>query len=116
MNKVVAILLVVAIGFFVFNKVSNMHMHKMADGTIVVHSHPYNKSADNDPYKSHHHTKSELTFFSFFELLFFFLFLTLTGILSIQKAKIPDFCYIFIRKLHFSNLRGRAPPFSSFQS
>lgn len=34
-----------------------IHAHRMSDGTIVVHAHPFKSSGDaNEPYKSHKHS------------------------------------------------------------
>lgn len=31
------------------------HSHILEDGSIITHTHPYNKEADSSPYKSHVH-------------------------------------------------------------
>ena len=42
------------------NKGVFLHTHHFADGSVVVHAHPFNKSNDNAPDNSHNHTKKEL--------------------------------------------------------
>lgn len=42
---------------------SNKHYHKLPDGTVICHSHPFSKSnQSNSPFESHHHSKAEFVF------------------------------------------------------
>jgi len=61
--KSVAWLMIGIMGVLVANKAVFVHSHILNDGTIIEHAHPYNKSTDSTPYKSHHHTKAEFLFF-----------------------------------------------------
>lgn len=36
------------------------HSHKLADGTLISHAHPFNKAKDRVPVNKHHHTSGEL--------------------------------------------------------
>ena len=47
-----------------------MHTHEIGDNKYISHSHPYNKSNDSEPYKSHHHTKEQILFLQNLEILF----------------------------------------------
>lgn len=49
------------------NKVIYLHTH-INLGKIVTHSHPYNKSSDNQPVKSHHHNNAAIAFLSHAEI------------------------------------------------
>lgn len=44
-----------------YNVSVNGHYHKMADGSIIFHSHPYNTS-DTGNGNSHHHSKKDIAF------------------------------------------------------
>ena len=94
------------------NKVIFSHAHRLNNGTVIKHSHPYDKSNDSKPYKSHHHTNAELLFFQNLEILFPIVFLAFALFALVKKAKRSSniitrhtlSCII----LH----NGRAPPVS----
>ena len=46
------------------------HTHQLSDGSIVVHAHPFSKTADGAPFKSHHHSKGSLMFLEVAKVLF----------------------------------------------
>ena len=97
-------------GLLIANKALYMHTHKMADGSIIVHAHPYNKSDDPKPFKSHQHTKAEFLFLENLESLFLltFLIFSLIGF----KKKIQHSFYRIINFTPVCNLlyNPRAPP------
>ncbi|MEA3478395.1 MAG: hypothetical protein U9R60_09470 [Bacteroidota bacterium] len=105
-----AYLVIGIMGILIANKAVFMHTHKMADGTIAVHSHPYNKANDSNPFKTHHHQKVEFLFYTSLELLFPLLFLIYSFLLlskSIKRA------YSLINKYFPAYVfapHGRAPP------
>ena len=110
--KFIAWLVIGMMGMLVANKAVFMHTHRLNDGTIIEHAHPYNKSADSKPYKSHHHTKAELLFFQNLEILFLFVFVTFASLNLVKKAK-----HSFYRKTSYTLTciilhKGRAPPLS----
>lgn len=94
-----------------FNKIAYTHTHKMANGVLLSHAHPYNKTNDSAPVKSHHHTSNEFVAFGHLSGLFIFTFLSLVllvhftclFILSLDKSK-----YSILLTLSYN---GRAPPF-----
>ena len=53
-------LFIVIVGLMIANKVLNLHLHKMENGSIVAHAHPFEKSDGSTPYESHQHTDTEL--------------------------------------------------------
>ncbi len=96
----------------VANKAFFLHSHQMANGTVIAHAHPYDKSNDPAPQKSHRHTQTELIFIDNLKLLFSFLVLFLAyscSPLTIKHSVDLPFLYlpacICIHK-------GRAPPLS----
>lgn len=99
-------------GLFIANKAIFLHVHKLNDGTIIEHAHPYDKSNDSKPYKSHHHSNAEFSFFQNLEILFLVVFLTLALIALVKKRKV-SFKLITEHTLICINLhKGRAPPIS----
>ena len=60
--KLVADLMIVIMAMLIVNKALFTHSHKTANNTVIVHAHPYNKSTDTNPYKSHLHTNAEYIF------------------------------------------------------
>jgi hypothetical protein len=115
-NKITSLLLrnllLLSFVLLLVNNAVFYHSHVLANGQVVSHAHPYNKSSDKDPIKTHHHSNAEFLFLDLVQLLFF-LFLTGIG-LAVFSQKAPHF-----RKkeeLHpfgfFLNTRNRAPPFT----
>lgn len=68
-KKFILIPLLLGLLFQVFNTAFFIHFHKLANGDIIVHAHPFNKEKDNQPFKTHHHTSQELILFQQFQLL-----------------------------------------------
>ena len=107
-------------GLLIANKALYMHTHKMADGSIIVHAHPYNKSDDPKPFKSHQHTKAEFLFLENLESLFLLTFLIFslignyfqeneenrTFILNSSNITILCFFILFILYLYFIYLKN----------
>lgn len=95
------------------NKAIFIHVHKLADGTIIIHAHPYNKSNDTKPYKSHHHSDIELLFFQNMEILFLMTFIAF-ALLSLAKQVKHIFHLAITYGPTCINLnKGRAPPIPS---
>lgn len=92
------------------NKAVYIHVHVLADGSLVTHAHPFNKTSESSPGQSHHHSSLELLILEGFELMIISALLAFS-LLSfardvekrwfIQKQAYP--VLLFLR-------RGRAPP------
>jgi hypothetical protein len=70
-KKYFAISLISIVGLLTLNNALFLHMHRLANGSLVVHAHPFSKS--NQPEnsaKSHQHSKVELQFLDSLLLLF----------------------------------------------
>ena len=110
--KTITFLMIGVMGLFITNKLVFSHLHKLDDGTVIEHAHPYNRSTDSGPYKSHHHTKSELLFFQNLRIIFPIIFIVFAVIPIVKKRKF----YLFIvarQALSYIILcKGRAPPIS----
>ncbi len=109
-KRALAVLMILIVGLLMVNKGLFVHTHKLEDGTIITHSHPYDKNHDSEPYKKHHHSKSEFLFFSNLSILFFLIFL-IDSFLPLVKKKIffRGFDKIYLKLLCYS-VNGRAPP------
>jgi hypothetical protein len=60
--RLIAISLIVVVGIHSLNSFFNTHSHRLPDGTVITHAHPYDHSSDTNPFKSHKHTATELVF------------------------------------------------------
>ncbi len=80
--KVLSIFLLAAVITLFFNNSINWHFHKLSNGCLVVHAHPYQKAATNggQPASDHHHKTPALLFFQQITNIFF-LALVLSGLL-----------------------------------
>ena len=108
--KFITFLMIGIIGMLIVNKSIFTHTHKLNDGTVINHAHPYDKSNDSEPYKSHHHTNAELVFFQNLETLIIIVFLTFALFTLIKKAK---YSFYIITRHTLSCIilhKGRAPP------
>ena len=91
----VQLLLIPAIMWLFTNTLINTHYHYLADGQVISHAHPYDKTADQGtPFKSHKHTKGELIILSLLDkadvviAVFIGLYFLLQAI-SAKKTLIP---------------------------
>ncbi len=118
MGKYLLVILLPAIAWLVINSFINRHYHKLENGVIICHAHPYDKhKAENLPQESHHHTSLE---FLLFGLITTPVFLLSIGFLALnicrqQSGKINIFsdCNIPERK-SYHLFKTRAPPLISF--
>jgi flagellar basal body-associated protein FliL len=96
------------------NAVFNWHVHKQADGTVLVHAHPYNKSGSTEG-TSHHHSSS--VYFSLHQITAFFFSLAAVFYLAaiLGKVFIINTIYLFWVKRDIFEflLPNRAPPLYS---
>lgn len=99
-------------GTMISNRMLFIHSHKLADGTVVTHAHPYNKSDDSSPFKSHNHTRAELLFTENSEILFPLLFLVIGIFLIPLKVRRFSVSTLNFSVDHICLVRDRAPPFS----
>lgn len=109
--RLIAGLLVLAVCLFIVNNVVFLHPHKLPDGNIIVHAHPYNKSQDSAPFKAHSHTTKELFHIANMQLLF------ITAALFILFTQIANYKRVYLYQTPFVNfkyffrLKGREPPY-----
>ena len=109
-SRMLSFLLIAIIGLMVFNKGAFTHAHKLADGSVVTHSHPYDKSNDSAPYKSHHHANAELFFLQNIEILFFTLSCLIAFLNAVRPGNPVDYLVSFYKEKPLLYNEERAPP------
>ena len=101
------------LGLF-FNQVSNWHLHKLENGLIVEHAHPFQQEENNSsPFQDHKHSNSEYIFFAQISSGLVILIFTLVALLAVI-SKIPSLkrgiFSIFVQSPDFSANLLRGPP------
>ncbi|WP_194269467.1 hypothetical protein [Oceanihabitans sp. IOP_32] len=111
-NKLVALLMIAIMVALIANKAFFSHAHKLNNGSIITHAHPYDKSKDSQPFKSHHHTNAEFLFYQNLNLLFPIVFITIPLIVLDKTDKVSFKLRTEIKHniVDINSHRGRAPP------
>ncbi|MCK9451617.1 MAG: hypothetical protein M0Q90_08000 [Bacteroidales bacterium] len=108
--KIVILLMTGVMGLLIANTAIFLHVHKLHDGTIISHAHPYDKESDTHPYKTHQHSKTDLLLIHSLEILFPLIFLSLI-LNTLEKKTVVLFDLIkAYRSSFFDNNNDRAPP------
>ncbi|MBN1199096.1 MAG: hypothetical protein JXA23_07075 [Bacteroidales bacterium] len=68
-RSVVFLVILSLMGLLVTNALY-LHTHKLPDGTMVIHAHPFNKTQDPSPVKQHQHSSVEFITLSHLQILF----------------------------------------------
>lgn len=111
--KLLVLLMIGVIGLQIANQAFFLHVHKLENGTIIEHAHPYDKSNDPNPYKSHKHSNAEFSFIQNLEILFHVFIPILTFIIVFASIEKVFSRPIANQKIISKNLyKGRAPPIS----
>ncbi len=65
-KNIIFVLLVPLIAGITINSVVNGHYHKLSEGEVIYHSHPYNEdtSPPDSPFQKHHHSPFEYFLFN----------------------------------------------------
>lgn len=108
--KYTTLLLVAVITLLCLNQSANIHSHRLSDGTIITHAHPYNKTSDSAPLKSHHHNVQDSITLRNITHLFVSLFVILT--LSLLPLYNRPYNIVICHKIisDVKHIQGRAPP------
>lgn len=111
---IMACLLAGLFSFQIANKALYFHSHIDARGVTFTHAHPYDKQEEDQPAKSHHHTRAELYFLEILNIVFPVFFLVQVLISP------PNHSRIFLHPqagpaLVFPTSHpGRSPPHGTF--
>jgi len=109
--KVLVWLVLTGITVTTINQALFIHAHRLANGAVVTHAHPYSSSdQSNEPYKSHHHSQLEYLLLDNFQHIFICTVATIAVILTAKKETviIIDQTPVFSKKNRPPLLRG--PP------
>jgi len=110
--KIIATLMLLITGMLILNKAIYLHSHRMDTGVVITHSHPYNKSNDTQPYKSHFHSEAELVFLENTKLFYPVLILYLLFIFPVTVIKYIESKSINPEIIRMGCADYRAPPVS----
>jgi len=108
-NKLLTSILFVAMAMQLSGWYLYSHSHMLADGSVITHTHPYNKGADSSPFKSHVHHDIDQVFSDSLQILviiFTSLYLFFQIAKSLERFKIE---YL----VHLEGVSygpGRSPP------
>ena len=90
--KFISYAMIAVMGLLVTNKAIYSHSHLLADGKVYTHAHPYNKTNDSKPFKTHHHSRAEFLFYENLDILFLFSFLI--ALTSFVFKRIQSNCFV----------------------
>ena len=109
-KKIIASLLVGVMVLIIADQAIFVHSHKLANGTIITHSHPFDHSKDSTPIKTHHHSDGAIVLLSHLSLVFPIVFLAFSFLRVAKRVKQPVYIsanYHFVLPYLY---QGRAPP------
>lgn len=109
-KKAFAYLVLGVVGTLILNKAVFLHTHKLNDGTVVVHAHPFQASTDSHSNNPHQHTKSGIYYFDQLS----FLYSQLPDDVTFHAAAYHTIHFAEKVSFYFENyhacLKNRAPP------
>jgi hypothetical protein len=117
-SKCILILIFPFISWLFINSYINGHYHKLNNGEIIYHCHPFKHNKNNtSPFEDHHHTKSEFFILAQISNPLFILsiFLILLGqfIHSCCEIIFAGNLFLLLRS-YFYNKNYRSPPVSYY--
>ncbi len=99
---------ILLISMLIANNILFTHIQPIADGTFVVHAHPYDKT--ENPPTNHEHSEKEIFFLSTISLLGLITLPIFYFIVQFRKKDKHKITLPFYKNVHRSNIRGRSPP------
>ncbi len=112
--RIISMFMLIMVLTTIFNEIVYIHAHKLADGTIVCHAHPYNTNDDSAPFKSHQHSRKEIVFLSSIHFTFINVSIWVVSIILIAKTirfedvkRATCMCSTIL-------IKGRAPPINHY--
>ncbi|HPR61270.1 MAG TPA: hypothetical protein PLF35_10010 [Prolixibacteraceae bacterium] len=112
-NTVKQVFAFIFVGLVIFQLAGQsvfLHAHILPNGTVITHTHPFDKSSDQQPFKTHHHKHSDLIIID--QANVFFLQNSPIEIDYLQSNSSQLLCYVN-NNYHFSNFIffcNKAPP------
>jgi hypothetical protein len=108
-------MLIGIMGMYMLNEALFTHSHITAQGEVITHAHPYDKS-DSAPFKHHQHSKNELLVFNALKIWIFFSGIVITLIVSRPAFKLIESGRTFLQQISCFSRSGRSPPTICFNS
>jgi len=110
LKKSIICLSIAVISLLTVNNALFIHSHRLPDGSIVTHAHPFKKSSDTDPFKSHRHNQGEYMLIQLLKILLVFVgFLLVVFLIPFSHSHIS--CERIIYGIFIvSHTESRAPP------
>lgn len=97
-----------------FNQAANWHLHRLDNGTVIEHAHPFERSCNNNsPFQDHHHSGQEFIFLGMISnaLTLLLVAFVVAAALFIVGEKVTDrYVSRFATAPDFSANLLRAPP------
>lgn len=90
-RKGIAILLLCLVTAITINNSVYLHSHIIDNNTVITHAHPFSKSADNLPFKTHTHTNFDYTITQGFGIFLLSSILALTYFTIVRKVQFYQF-------------------------
>ncbi len=111
-SKQIASVMIVVFGLFVLNNALFLHAHQLSNGRIILHAHPYKKSQDAAPIKTHDHTAAELFHIGHLQMLFFIFVALAVTVFRTDQKRVYAYIHPFLYLDYHARSRGRSPPTS----
>ena len=110
-SKFVTTILFLAFLFQIVNKSVYTHAHVLADGTVIVHAHPYNATNESRSGTNHTHSENELLLLNLPGLLFSSFVIAFGIYFRNYVERVPSLNNLFLPCLAHNTLKNKAPPF-----
>ena len=101
---------VLIVSMMLMNNIVFLHAHKLKNGQILIHAHPYSKDHDSKPFKAHHHSLNDLIQIQHLQLLFFIAFFLFSVFFFTNGIRSSFPYHHFADKFFLKNRAGRSPP------
>lgn len=116
-SNIVGLIMIPLMALLIHNRFANGHVHKLPNGEVIYHYHPYDKgetSSEKDPLSRHHHNNLDYSIISMIaggEFFYGFIFAFTGFILTRYFRKFSRFFIHFLNRLQVRYADPRAPPF-----
>ncbi len=117
-GKYFLIIIFPAICWLLTNSIINGHYHKLDNGEIIYHCHPFKHNKNNNsPFEDHHHTESEFYIIAQISnpifILSVFLILIAQLLTLCSEIIISENLYLLLKNYFFNN-NYRSPPIYNY--
>ncbi|MFO8054769.1 MAG: hypothetical protein R6U19_06350 [Bacteroidales bacterium] len=116
-SNIVGLIMIPLMALLIHNRFANGHFHQLANGEVIYHYHPYDKSetsSETNPISGHHHNALDLSIIAMIAggaFFFGFIFIFHGFILTRHLHKFGRFLTHLFNRLKVRYADPRAPPF-----